>query len=275
MGEVVPSGPLMVSVSTASRPVATATETARRPAPSTGMSRRAPTVAEVAGRRGRGSGPTQDTSGAGTGRRGAPAAGHTRRRGRNRWRDATSRRRLRWPMGLVDLLAGHPPATPHAEALAQAEHGVAVYWRPGARTAAGCGWRCARTRDGSPGSTSGRTTRAALRGERQRRQRDRAHRRHRRHRAHQPGPRAGQGGPRRRADPAHSSRRAASITVVSRSRSSSSSPTSMPSRAMTAGGIRSALLAQAPPGRGERDRHGALVVGVAAPGHQATRPRGA
>ncbi len=34
-------------------------------------------------------------------------------------------------MGLADLLAGHPPATPHAEALAHAEHGVAVYWRPG------------------------------------------------------------------------------------------------------------------------------------------------
>jgi mycoredoxin len=34
-------------------------------------------------------------------------------------------------MGLVDLLAGHPATTPHAEALARAEHGVAVYWRPG------------------------------------------------------------------------------------------------------------------------------------------------
>ena len=34
-------------------------------------------------------------------------------------------------MGLVDLMAGQPPATPHAEALARAEHGVAVYWRPG------------------------------------------------------------------------------------------------------------------------------------------------
>lgn len=34
-------------------------------------------------------------------------------------------------MGLVDLVAGHPRATPHADALARAEHGVAVYWRPG------------------------------------------------------------------------------------------------------------------------------------------------
>jgi mycoredoxin len=34
-------------------------------------------------------------------------------------------------MGLVDLVAGRPPATPHAEALAHAEHGVSVYWRPG------------------------------------------------------------------------------------------------------------------------------------------------
>jgi glutaredoxin len=34
-------------------------------------------------------------------------------------------------MGLADLLAGHPAATPHADALAHAEHGVAVYWRPG------------------------------------------------------------------------------------------------------------------------------------------------
>ena len=29
------------------------------------------------------------------------------------------------------MVAGHPTATPHAEALALAEHGVAVYWRPG------------------------------------------------------------------------------------------------------------------------------------------------
>lgn len=34
-------------------------------------------------------------------------------------------------MGLVDLMAGQPAPTPHAEALARAEHGVAVYWRPG------------------------------------------------------------------------------------------------------------------------------------------------
>jgi glutaredoxin len=34
-------------------------------------------------------------------------------------------------MGLTDLFAGHPPATPHSEALAHAEHGVAIYWRPG------------------------------------------------------------------------------------------------------------------------------------------------
>ena len=29
------------------------------------------------------------------------------------------------------MVAGHPTATPHREALAQAEHGIAVYWRPG------------------------------------------------------------------------------------------------------------------------------------------------
>lgn len=34
-------------------------------------------------------------------------------------------------MGLVDLVAGRPRATPHAEALARAQHGVAIYWRPG------------------------------------------------------------------------------------------------------------------------------------------------
>ncbi|HYN29409.1 MAG TPA: glutaredoxin domain-containing protein [Dermatophilaceae bacterium] len=34
-------------------------------------------------------------------------------------------------MGLTDLLAGRPSTTPHAEALSRAEHGVAVYWRPG------------------------------------------------------------------------------------------------------------------------------------------------
>ncbi|QIM22026.1 NrdH-redoxin [Phycicoccus sp. HDW14] len=34
-------------------------------------------------------------------------------------------------MGLVDLVAGRPQATPHAEALAHAEQGVTVYWRPG------------------------------------------------------------------------------------------------------------------------------------------------
>jgi mycoredoxin len=34
-------------------------------------------------------------------------------------------------MGLVDLGDGHPPATPHEEALAHARQGVAVYWRPG------------------------------------------------------------------------------------------------------------------------------------------------
>ncbi len=34
-------------------------------------------------------------------------------------------------MGIVDLLAGRPRATPHAEALASAQHGVTVYWRPG------------------------------------------------------------------------------------------------------------------------------------------------
>jgi glutaredoxin len=34
-------------------------------------------------------------------------------------------------MGLVDVLAGRPSATPHTDALAHAERGVAVYWRPG------------------------------------------------------------------------------------------------------------------------------------------------
>lgn len=34
-------------------------------------------------------------------------------------------------MGLADLMAGRPPATPHEEALAHAEQGVAIYWRPG------------------------------------------------------------------------------------------------------------------------------------------------
>ena len=34
-------------------------------------------------------------------------------------------------MGIVDLLAGRPAATPHPDALAAAQQGVAVYWRPG------------------------------------------------------------------------------------------------------------------------------------------------
>ena len=34
-------------------------------------------------------------------------------------------------MGIVDLIAGRPRSTPHAEALAAAQHGVTVYWRPG------------------------------------------------------------------------------------------------------------------------------------------------
>jgi len=34
-------------------------------------------------------------------------------------------------MALVDLVAGRPKATPHAEALAHAQRGVTVYWRPG------------------------------------------------------------------------------------------------------------------------------------------------
>ena len=34
-------------------------------------------------------------------------------------------------MGLLDLLAGRPTPTSHADALARAQHGVAVYWRPG------------------------------------------------------------------------------------------------------------------------------------------------
>ena len=33
-------------------------------------------------------------------------------------------------MGLTDGI-GQPRATPHAEALAHAQHGVAIYWRPG------------------------------------------------------------------------------------------------------------------------------------------------
>ena len=32
---------------------------------------------------------------------------------------------------LIDLVAGRPTATPHAEALAHAQRGVTVYWRPG------------------------------------------------------------------------------------------------------------------------------------------------
>jgi mycoredoxin len=34
-------------------------------------------------------------------------------------------------MALLDLVAGRPKATPHATALAHAQRGVAVYWRPG------------------------------------------------------------------------------------------------------------------------------------------------
>jgi mycoredoxin len=34
-------------------------------------------------------------------------------------------------MGLVDRMAGRPDGTPHEQAQAQAEHGVAVYWRTG------------------------------------------------------------------------------------------------------------------------------------------------
>jgi glutaredoxin len=34
-------------------------------------------------------------------------------------------------VGVLDRLAGRPDDTSHAEALARAEHGVAVYWRPG------------------------------------------------------------------------------------------------------------------------------------------------
>lgn len=34
-------------------------------------------------------------------------------------------------MGFLDLAAGRPSATPHEEALAHAENGVAIYWRPG------------------------------------------------------------------------------------------------------------------------------------------------
>lgn len=34
-------------------------------------------------------------------------------------------------MKVLDLIAGRPVATEHQEALAHAEHGVAIYWRPG------------------------------------------------------------------------------------------------------------------------------------------------
>lgn len=34
-------------------------------------------------------------------------------------------------MGFLDMIAGRPVATPHDQALAHAEHGVAIYWRPG------------------------------------------------------------------------------------------------------------------------------------------------
>ena len=34
-------------------------------------------------------------------------------------------------MGALDIIAGRPVATPHDQALAHAEHGVAIYWRPG------------------------------------------------------------------------------------------------------------------------------------------------
>ena len=74
----------------------------------------------------------EDTSGSVNGvGAGAPTAGHTRRRGRSRWARRYPATAYAGPMGLADMLAGHPTATPHAEALAQAEHGIAVYWRPG------------------------------------------------------------------------------------------------------------------------------------------------
>lgn len=34
-------------------------------------------------------------------------------------------------MALLDLVAGRPSATPHAEALAHGQQGVTIYWRPG------------------------------------------------------------------------------------------------------------------------------------------------
>jgi mycoredoxin len=34
-------------------------------------------------------------------------------------------------MGVLDVVAGRPVPTPHDEALAHAEHGVTIYWRPG------------------------------------------------------------------------------------------------------------------------------------------------
>jgi mycoredoxin len=34
-------------------------------------------------------------------------------------------------MSVLDIIAGRPVATPHHEALAHAEHGVTIYWRPG------------------------------------------------------------------------------------------------------------------------------------------------
>jgi mycoredoxin len=50
--------------------------------------------------------------------------------------------RWRWPcagvkfpcavgMGVLDLIAGRPVSTPHDQALAHVEHGVAISWRPG------------------------------------------------------------------------------------------------------------------------------------------------
>jgi glutaredoxin len=34
-------------------------------------------------------------------------------------------------MGVLNLIAGRPVATPHDQALAHADNGVAIYWRPG------------------------------------------------------------------------------------------------------------------------------------------------
>lgn len=50
-------------------------------------------------------------------------------------------------MVLWDRIRGLPPATPHADALAQADQGVAIYWRPGCPFCANLGLRVRRYAD--------------------------------------------------------------------------------------------------------------------------------